>query len=438
MLDHICKIIGIVTQNITYLGTMLYLAELQPKKLLSIRFIISFAVFNPLMYMIQLNDNNWVLTALFLTLFLYTIIIQINTEYNFSKSLIITIFGYMFVSLIQIVSLLLINLLHLKLDIINAESPVTLLYLLVSLAFTFLACYFFNIKKFFSRIMELSYSVVIMVIMTLLLFTVLIQIYDVFETGLAIPTISTFIVFFIVGVLISLEAAKDYKRKQALMSYNTYLPIVHQMILNIQKRQHLYNNQIQSLVCLARNKDTDALIDAVINLSNTSISDDNSYNFLHLENQLLAGLLFCKYQTSLEQQKNMNFEISSYKYISNCNDFEIVDIAGILLDNALEATNENDTIYVSIGQASHKPHTTSNSNSPDFTIKVENPGPIITNELTHSIFSTHYTTKAQPDGHGLGLFILKSTVEKYNGTITLSNTYPEGPDTPYFCIEISV
>ena len=59
-------------------------------------------------------------------------------------------------------------------------------------------------------------------------------------------------------------------------------------------------------------------------------------------------------------------------------------------------------------------------------------------ELTHSIFLTHYTTKAQPDGHGLGLSILKSTVEKYNGTITLSNTYPEGSDTPYFCIEISV
>lgn len=438
MLDCILKTAATLIQNITYLGTMLYLAGQHTKKLLSMRFTLCFVIYTSILYIMQLYDNTWLVTAFFIILCLYTIIIKINTGCTLSKSLNIATFGYVFASIIQAVIIFILKLFHLELDADNISNPISFLSILLTLIATILICYIFPIKTLLSKMQCLSYPVAITTITISLLIIGVVQFIERYQTGIIFPIISTLLIFIIIVLIILFEAFEDYKRKQELMSYNTYIPIVKQMINNIQNRQHLYNNQIQSLVCLANNRDLDRLVDAIDNLASTSISEDNTYDFLHLENQLLAGLLYCKFQNSIEQQKNMVFNISSYKYQSNCNDFEIVDIAGILLDNALEATTENHTIYVSIGQGLLPTKEDSKSESHKFTMKIENPGPIITDALTHSLFTKHYTTKTQSAGHGLGLSILKSTIEKHNGTITLSNTYPLGKDTPYFCIEITV
>lgn len=240
MLDCILKTVALLIQNITYLGTMLYLAGQHTKKLFSMRFTLCFVIYTSILYIMQLYDNTWLVTAFFIILCLYTVIIKINTGCVLSKSLNIATFGYVFVSIIQTVFIFILKLFNLEVDTDNISNPITFLSMLLTLIATILICYIFPIKNLLSKMQRL-------------------------------PT------------------KEDSKSE------------------------------------------------------------------------------------------------------------------------------------------SHK-----------FTMKIENPGPIITDELTHSLFTKHYTTKTQSTGHGLGLSILKSTIEKHNGTITLSNTYPLGKDTPYFCIEITV
>ena len=84
----------------------------------------------------------------------------------------------------------------------------------------------------------------------------------------------------------------------------------------------------------------------------TQIDDRHrySYDFLHLNNKLLAGLLFSKVNAALKKDIQIIVTIFNYDYTSSCSDMEIIDLAGVLIDNAIEACRPDDTIFISIGQ----------------------------------------------------------------------------------------
>ena len=158
-----------------------------------------------------------------------------------------------------------------------------------------------------------------------------------------------------------------------------------------------------------------------------------SYDFLHLNNKLLAGLLFSKVNAALKKDIQIIVTIFNYDYTSSCSDMEIIDLAGVLIDNAIEACRPDDTIFISIGQR------TDNIQSDSFRIKVENPGPAATSEFIHDIFTKKYTSKTEKDGHGLGLSIVKGIVKKYNGQISVENTtHTETSDIRYLSIEVEI
>lgn len=102
---------------------------------------------------------------------------------------------------------------------------------------------------------------------------------------------------------------------------------------------------------------------------------------------------------------------------SKANEFEIVDSAGIIIDNALENSIRNNNIYITISQSDSKTDFR-------FHLIVENPGPAVNNDFIKTIFAKGYTTKkSDTQKHGIGLQILKKTVNKYNGSISVYNTY---------------
>lgn len=145
------------------------------------------------------------------------------------------------------------------------------------------------------------------------------------------------------------------------------MPIVDEMIENIQKRQHLYNNQLLSLSQLTDSYDNyEDLCKAIKDITQIDDRHRYSYDYLHLNNKLLAGLLFSKVNAALKKDIQIIVTIFNYDYTSNCSDMEIIDLAGVLIDNAIEACSPDDTIFISIGQR------TDNIQSDSFRIKVEN------------------------------------------------------------------
>ena len=125
----------------------------------------------------------------------------------------------------------------------------------------------------------------------------------------------------VITILIILQSFDDMKRKHSLKDYSTYMPIVDEMIENIQKRQHLYNNQLLSLSQLTDSYDNyEDLCKAIKDITQMDDRHRYSYDFLHLNNKLLAGLLFSKVNAALKKDIQIIVTIFNYDYTSNCSD----------------------------------------------------------------------------------------------------------------------
>lgn len=421
-----------------YAICMLYLTgELSQRKKHPWSTGISFFVMYCLTITIQLHDDGWVIIGLFLILSVYFLFIYFNTSKSISQCLNVVICGYLIETVCQCFFILLYNLLHIPCDINGYNDPLSLSIIIFGCLVLIPVLRFLPVRKWMNRLEDVSYSSSLIVLLILVIMSALSLRYDKISLGLLMPTVASIIIFSFLGVLIIMQSLSDQRRKQAIRDYETYMPILNDMIENIQKQQHLYNNQIASLVHLADSYDDyDSLSRALKNYSNfnENIVDNESYSFLHIENKLLASLLYCKFQEAKAADKTMVVKVIDYQYHSPCSDTEIVDIVGILIDNALEASQKNDTIYITLGKRS-------GSDNPFF-ITVENPGPLVTGKFVHDIFSPRYTSKKNFGGHGLGLSVLKSFVDKYNGSITVGNNYIDNKDqtdqVQYIFFEIEV
>lgn len=242
-------------------------------------------------------------------------------------------------------------------------------------------------------------------------------------------------------VLVILLAIRSQKKEQAIHYYETYLPILDDMILNIRKTQHNHNNAIQAIASLPQTvPDYDSLASALEEYSNYMAKGTIPTRFLYFENKLLAALLYNKYCLAVEKKIPLNITIHNHFYESHLSEFEIVDLCGILLDNALETSHTNDALFAEIGTSIQK---NTSSPLPPFAITVKNPGPETTQDFIKKIFSMGYTSKNTSSAeHGLGLPYIKSLVQKQHGYIEVSNEMITLDDAEkpirYFVIHISV
>lgn len=421
-----------------YAMCMLYLTgELSRQKKHPWSTGISFLAMYLLTVTIQLHDDGWVIMGLFLILSVYFLFIYFNTSKSISQCLNAVICGYLIETICQCFFILLYNLLRIPCDVNGYNDPFSLSIVLFGCLLLIPVLRFLPVRKWMKRLENVSYSSSLAVLLILVIISALSLRYDKISLGLLMPAVASILIFSFLGVLIIMQSLSDQRRKQAIRDYETYMPILNDMIENIQKQQHLYNNQIASLVHLADSyQDYDSLSKALKSYSNFSenIVDNESYSFLHIENKLLASLLYCKFQEARSAGKKIIVRVNDYHYHSPCSDTEIVDIVGILIDNALESSKENDTIYITLGKQS-------GSDNPFF-ITVQNPGPLVTGKFVHDIFSPRYSSKKSCTGHGLGLTVLKSFVDKYNGSITVGNNYIEPSDhsdqLQYIFFEIEV
>lgn len=221
--------------------------------------------------------------------------------------------------------------------------------------------------------------------------------------------------------------------------YQTYLPVLNEMILSVRKSQHNHNNMIQSLYSLSQmDSEKEQLQTTLEKYKNHTANSMIPSKLMALENKLLVALLYGKYESAKEKGINVVFQLHSLTYKSRTSEFELVDLTGILLDNAIEASQEGDTIFIEIGRkendAINKPETPEKNIDQKFHITIKNPGPIASQEFIQQIFSVHYTTKEkQSSNHGLGLSYLKSVVNRYHGHIEVENEYMDSKNNTNIC-----
>ncbi|GAB2489953.1 sensor histidine kinase [Luteococcus sediminum] len=105
---------------------------------------------------------------------------------------------------------------------------------------------------------------------------------------------------------------------------------------------------------------------------------------------------------------------------------EAVTVVGNLLDNAFEATR---------GQAVRRVEAFIESTTHSFLFEVEDSGPGIADELRDRIFERGWTSKADDQGHGLGLALVSQVVTRHGGRISCGSS---GLGGALFSVEIGV
>lgn len=389
---------------------------------------------------VQLNNNSWILLSLFVILLIYSINLKIMTLQNMDNIFFALIFAYMILIISQL-PFMFLSMLYKEGELL-AKSNI-FRFLGISSA----NCIAFLIMKHIpvNHVITLSKKIpTIKILFTLSLIMIITAFYrfwtSYYHVSPAIPYIFAICLILCGCVTAIFYLSKYIRQESALQYYTQCLPLLNHLIDKTRANSHSYNNLVQSLLHLKElNLSQEQLTHYLDSYASTTYTESIPSSFLALENKLLTSLLYMKYCQAQEHHIQFEAIIQNISCESSANEFELVNAAGILLDNALENSSPNDTIYVTLRQET--------SGSPRFHMIVENPGPIVTEELIHNLFSRGYTTKEkEPDSHGIGLYSLRQMANKHHGSIIVKNTYkPTGQrnksgnnqeDACYICIEI--
>ena len=246
---------------------------------------------------------------------------------------------------------------------------------------------------------------------------------------------TTFTISIILILILYAGMYKNYmslrESQKQLQSYEQYLPIIEDLIDQVRMRQHDYNNELQAISMLPISyTDYDSLTAALSKELDMSCNDHvikNSY-LLKINMKLIAGFLFSKMNLANERNIDIQIDVKNSTLTSKAEEFELLDVMSILVDNAFDATEDGGWIKVTI-----------NSDGSATTIETLNAGPKLTADMRKNFFAKGYTTKPLKDGvysRGIGLFKLKQLVTKYHGDILLDNQIIDGQNCIHFNVSL--
>lgn len=230
-----------------------------------------------------------------------------------------------------------------------------------------------------------------------------------------IPSYALFGLILLIISIHMLRQQESYHRLQAqLEDYETYQPIFAELVEHVRERQHEFDNQLLTIRSLPIiHKDYDSLAYALTNDTATAMGNLQTTTLVRINLKLVAAFLFSKSRQAENMNKHLNIVVKQHIIHTQIPEYELIDVLGILIDNALEAIDTDESVSLSL-----------DSQENQIIITILNKGPSLTSELRTAFFKKGYSTKVAKhakEKRGLGLPHLKELVDKYNGMIVLDN-----------------
>ncbi len=161
------------------------------------------------------------------------------------------------------------------------------------------------------------------------------------------------------------------------------------------------------------------IIDNVLLFASEKDMDITEVNF----NELTAETLkFCQDLLPTGLNFNIQYTPDEENFFIKCNKTGFYQILFNLLKNASSALNQSGNIDISISK-SIMPN---NPKTPSVCIKISDEGGGMNEETLDNIFNPFFSTKDISEGSGLGLTIVYSLINQYNGSIDVGSVIDEG------------
>ena len=235
------------------------------------------------------------------------------------------------------------------------------------------------------------------------------------------------ICFLIVALMlifwINSENEKRHKAEE-LRTYQLYTKTFEEAVATIRMKQHEFDNHINAIKCMRYTiHDMKQLFDEQDKYCD-KILQENKYNKLLKMNTspILTGYLYSKFTAASAHGMNIEYEIQDVdiKHIA-IND--LIEIIGILFDNAVEALEEQDDKEIEV-----KLLKIDNI----FSVSVANISAWKTNNEIEKFFEYGYSTKGEE--HGIGLCRVNTLLKKYKTYLQVENITKN--DVNFLCFKV--
>ncbi len=219
-------------------------------------------------------------------------------------------------------------------------------------------------------------------------------------------------------VLINWQKTRDENiaRKKEMELHNIYDSVYEDLLESVRKRQHEFNNHITVLFSqhyLAT--DMEDLIARQKSYSQDVLYDNRYNKLLASGSPVVVGLLYSKFLKAEEAGCRVTYDVRVLKLAGRVPQYRLVEIIGVLLDNALEAAVSEEEPAVDFSLLERERF---------ILIRVGNTHSPVSQSEFAMFFQSGYSTKGE--GRGLGLARVKDLLLQYEAEIEFYNQEREG------------
>ncbi|MFD1929073.1 sensor histidine kinase [Sporosarcina siberiensis] len=223
-----------------------------------------------------------------------------------------------------------------------------------------------------------------------------------------------FLLLFFVGTFMSwilIAQRKSEIVETRIHATEQYIPIIDDLVMEVRARQHEFSNKLLAISSLVETTDEIQVVREKMQEYVDSANLTNSqYELLNMDHKVIAGFLYTKMKRTEQLKRELRIERTIPVHQFRCEDADMIEVLGILIDNALEASSRGDKIYLSMVERDGH-----------LELTVSNPSDYLSNEQFMKIFEIGVSTKSFSRQRGYGLYNVKKIAERYNGRIIARN-----------------
>lgn len=147
------------------------------------------------------------------------------------------------------------------------------------------------------------------------------------------------VIIMLINTLMITHGVSNQILSEKIKLYDMYFPVIEDIIEEVRTKQHDYHNHIQTLNAL---NSVNYTTDEFKQYYERIITNDIWTKLIRLDNKVLMAFLYSKYIHAQKRNVNIEFQIHNHFFESQIQDYELVEVFGILIDNSIEATLEVD------------------------------------------------------------------------------------------------